>query len=173
MVRRLAQVVIMPADRQHVALVYPLSTDKQWTLMQFHKAVSDPSYGRYNGLSAYPSAEESLAEAARRALRVAGIQEATLTLRGVVHWSRFDPHDWPLVGHFFLASPAEDAVLIQEDSHFRRQWMDVESLLSGQVPCWPGDAHIFPLLFDENPRPFHGLMVYDQGIPKSWRFERT
>ena len=163
----------MPADRQQVALVYLLSEEDDRVLMQFHKDASDPSYGRFNGLSAYPTAQESMADAARRALRVAGVKEARLIHRGVVHWSRFEANDWPLYGHFFIALTAPQSVIIQQDSLFRRQWMDKEALLSGEVPCWPGDAHIFPLLFDQDPRPFHGLMVYDQGIPEHWHHERT
>lgn len=163
----------MPADRQHVALVYLLSKEDDRVLMQFHKDVNDPSYGRFNGLTAHPTSHESLADAARRALRVAGIQEASLAHRGVVHWSRFGTNDWPLVGHFFLAAAPPNSAIIHEDTLFRRQWMDKEALLLGQVPCWPGDAHIFPVLFDEDPRPFHGLMVYEQGLPQNWHYERT
>lgn len=163
----------MPADRQQVALVYPVSPDDDRVLMQFHKDSSDPSYGRYNGLSAYPTPMESMADAARRALRISGIEHAKLIHRGVIHWSRFESNDWPLYGHLFLAHPLPSSVVIQEDQLYRRQWMDKEALLADQVPCWPGDAHIFPLLFDNDPRPFHGLMVYSNGLPQEWRFERT
>ena len=163
----------MSTTRQHVALVYPVSPDGQSVLMQFHKDSEDPSFGRYNGLTAYLSPEESIAETARRALRIAGIQDATLVRRGVVHWSRYNGYDWPLVGHFFLAHPADEPVIIQETPEVRRQWVELDRLLAAEVPCWPGDAHIFPLLFDGDARPFDGLMVYHQGLPSAWRSERT
>lgn len=163
----------MPADRQNVVLVYPLSLDRQRVLMQFHKDPEDPSYNRYNGICAWPKRYESILEAAQRALRTAGITEAKLTFRGNVHWSRFDPDDWPLFGHHFVAQLPETAAIVMEDDNVRRQWIDLDELFSQQVPCWPGDLDILPLVLDDNPMPIHGLMVYDNGIPKEWRFQRA
>lgn len=163
----------MSAERQNVVLVYPISLDGKRVLMQFHKNAEDPSYNRYNGISAQPDRNESLVEAAQRALRKAGIQEAELEFRGGVHWSRFDAHDYPLFGHHFLAHVTEDTAVVLEDDHVRRRWIAPEELMSGSLPCWPGDSHIFPLLFDSNPIPFHGLMIYDQGLPQEWRYARA
>ena len=163
----------MSAERQNVVLVYPVSDDGKRVLMQFHKNPLDPSYNRYNGLSAFPKPMEHLMETAGRALRGAGISNANLRFRGDVHWSRFDPSDWPLFGHHFLARVPSNPSLILEDEDVRRKWVDLDDLLAMQLPCWPGDAHIFPLLFDEDPRPFHGLMVYDQGVPQTWRVDRA
>lgn len=162
----------MPAERQNVVLVYPVSRDGQRVLMQFHKDPQDPSYNRYNGLSAYPAWHESVAEAAERAMRGAGILQAGLAFRGCVHWSRYDPMDWPLFGHHFRASLPEDAAVIMENDEVRRRWIHREELLSRQVPCWPGDMDILPLVLDDDPRPFHGIMIYDQGVPRQWRFQR-
>lgn len=162
----------MPADRQNVVLVYPVSVDRKCILMEFHKDPEDPSYNRYNGITAWPRRHESVAEAAHRALRTAGILGAQLQFRGNVHWSRFDPNDWPLFGFHFLAHLPEDVGIVMEDERVRRRWIEVDELLSEQVPCWPGDLHILPLMLDDNPKPFHGLMVYDNGIPQDWRFER-
>ena len=163
----------MPADRQNVVIVYPLSEDRKRVLMQFHKSPHDPSYNRYNGLSIYPGPYENIAEAARRALKTAGLLAGRLELRGGVHWSRFDPNDWPLFGHHFLAHTPDDTPFLVEDDHVRRQWVELEALMDRQLPIWPGDTHIFPLLFDQNPLPFHGLMVYHEGLPQEWRVERA
>ena len=132
----------MQVNRQHVALVYPISPDGKEVLMQFHKSSEDPSFGRYNGLTAYPASEEGIAEAARRALRIAGIHHAQLVRRGVVHWSHYNGYEWPLVGHFFLAHPAHDPVIIQETPDVRRQWVDLQSLLSAEFRAGP-EMHIF------------------------------
>lgn len=163
----------MPADRQNVVLVYPTSADRKRILMQFHKDPEDPSYNRYNGISAWPRQRESLAEAAHRALRTAGLSGARLEFRGSVHWSRFDTNDWPLFGYHFLAHLPDGAGVVMEDDQVRRRWIEVRDLLSEQVPCWPGDLHILPLILDDNPLPLHGLMVYDKGVPADWRYERA
>ena len=37
---------------------------------------------------------------------------------------------------------------------------------------WPGDRHFVPLVFDDDPRAFHGTMPYDGDQPRSWTYER-
>ncbi len=163
----------MPAERQNVVIVYPVSKDRQRVLLQFHKNPEDPSYNLFNGLSIYPGPFENITEAARRALRMAGISQSALEFRGGVQWSRFDPNDWPLFGYHFLALLPDDTSYVLETSEVRRQWFDLNTVLEREIPLWPGDAYIFPLVFDNNPVPFHGLMVYDQGLPQEWRAERA
>ena len=81
--------------------------------------------------------------------------------------------DWPLFGHHFLARLPENAGIIMESEEVRRRWIHRDELFSQQVPCWPGDMDILPLVLDQDPRPFHGIMIYDQGVPKQWRFRRS
>jgi 8-oxo-dGTP diphosphatase len=37
---------------------------------------------------------------------------------------------------------------------------------------WEGDRHFLPLVFDDDPRTFHGTMPYDGDRPKDWIYER-
>jgi 8-oxo-dGTP diphosphatase len=37
---------------------------------------------------------------------------------------------------------------------------------------WEGDRWFLPLVFDDDPRAFHGVMPYSGGRPVDWRFER-
>ncbi len=37
---------------------------------------------------------------------------------------------------------------------------------------WEGDRFFLPLVFDDDPRIFHGLMPYENGRPLSWHYER-
>lgn len=37
---------------------------------------------------------------------------------------------------------------------------------------WNGDRHFLPLVFDEDPRPFHGVMPYREGQMVSWTYSR-
>ena len=40
------------------------------------------------------------------------------------------------------------------------------------LPLWEGDRHFLPLVFDEDPRPFHGVMPYRDGRMQSWKYSR-
>ena len=42
----------------------------------------------------------------------------------------------------------------------------------GGLPLWEGDRHFLPLVFDADPRPFHGVMPYRDGRMVSWNFSR-
>ena len=37
---------------------------------------------------------------------------------------------------------------------------------------WEGDRHFLPLVFDDDPRAFHGVMPYKDGRPTGWRYSR-
>ena len=41
-----------------------------------------------------------------------------------------------------------------------------------ELPMWEGDRHFLPLVFDADPRPFHGVMPYRDGRMQSWRYSR-
>jgi 8-oxo-dGTP diphosphatase len=41
-----------------------------------------------------------------------------------------------------------------------------------QLNLWPGDPSFLPLVFDEDPRQFHGVMPYHDGQPVGWTFSR-
>ena len=41
-----------------------------------------------------------------------------------------------------------------------------------ELPLWEGDRHFLPLIFDADPRPFHGVMPYRDGRMVSWSFSR-
>ncbi|MFN5604768.1 MAG: 7,8-dihydro-8-oxoguanine triphosphatase, partial [Actinomycetes bacterium] len=43
---------------------------------------------------------------------------------------------------------------------------------SAGLPMWEGDRHFLPLVFDDDPRAFHGVMPYAHGRPTGWSFER-
>ena len=44
---------------------------------------------------------------------------------------------------------------------------------AADLPMWAGDRHFVPLVFDDDPRAFHGTMPYDSDVPKSWTYERV
>ena len=50
------------------------------------------------------------------------------------------------------------------------EWVPVERIL--ELPLWDGDRHFLPLVFDGDPRPFHGVMPYRDGRMVSWHWSR-
>jgi len=40
------------------------------------------------------------------------------------------------------------------------------------LPLWDGDRRFLPLVFDNDPRGFHGVMPYRDGRMVSWSFSR-
>jgi len=37
---------------------------------------------------------------------------------------------------------------------------------------WPGDRFFLPMVFDQDPKAFHGVMPYCHGQPTGWDFSR-
>lgn len=48
--------------------------------------------------------------------------------------------------------------------------MDIDKL--EELPMWKGDRLFLPLIFDNDPRQFHGHMRYDGDEPIEWNFDR-
>ena len=53
-------------------------------------------------------------------------------------------------------------------------WLPIDRLLGrGEpLPMWPGDRHFLQLVFDDDPRPFHGVMPYVDGVATGWSYRR-
>lgn len=154
-------------------LGFVLSLDATQTLM-VHRIgrAHDESYGRWNGLGGKLEADEDVATGMRRELREeAGIEVAEMDLRGTVSWPGFGANGEDWLGFVFVIRsftgtppPANDEGPLA--------WVDVSAVLSGALPMWDGDRHFLPLVFDADPRPFHGVMPYSGGLPTSWEWSR-
>ena len=51
------------------------------------------------------------------------------------------------------------------------QHIEIERI--GELPLWEGDRQFLPLVFDHDPRPFHGVMPYLDGRMVGWRVSRV
>jgi 8-oxo-dGTP diphosphatase len=52
------------------------------------------------------------------------------------------------------------------------EWVPTAQVLDDSLPMWEGDRFFLPLVFDDDPRPFHGVMPYANGRPVGWSFRR-
>jgi len=158
-----------------LALIYPISQDGQRVLMQYHERSESHSYQRFNGIESRPRPNETLLDACERMLRYNHIGHGSIFFRGTIHWSKFHTQRPSLYGHLFTVDiPEEFEKTYHAHNHIGPiKWISIAELLQGEWPCWPGDSHIFPLLFDKNPEPFFGLMGYANGVPHHWNYKRT
>lgn len=165
-------------------LVYLYDRDRDAVLMIRRTArADDDHYGKVNGLGGKVEPDEGVVASLRREIREeAGVELTSLALRGTVTWTNFGPKREQWLGFVFLAHgwsgtpPAENAEGTLE-------WIDRGRLLAAcsddadqrrraDLPMWAGDRHFVPLVFDDDPRAFHGTMPYDGDVPRSWTYER-
>ena len=164
----------MPTTPILATLGYVLSPDRARVLMVHRTArPDDPALGKMNGLGGKVERDEDVVAGMRRELlEEAGIVATELTLRGTVLWPGFGKagEDW--FGFLFTITgwSGEPSSSNPEGT---LSWVPVEDLLEGRVPLWPGDRHFLPLVFDDDPRTFHGVMPYADGHPVSWSVSRV
>jgi 8-oxo-dGTP diphosphatase len=161
----------MPYTPILATLGYVLSPDRRRVLLIHRNArPGDQHLGKYNGLGGKMERDEDIATCMRRELHEeAGIEATAMQLRGTISWPGFGKHGEDWLGFIFLvtAFEGEPPVANVEGS---LEWIEVERIL--ELPLWDGDRHFLPLVFDTDPRPFHGVMPYRDGRMVSWGFER-
>ena len=152
-------------------LGYILSPDgRQTLLVHRNKREDDQHLGKYNGLGGKMIPEEDIYTCLTREIyEEAGITCEKVILRGTINWTGFGPFGEDWFGFIFRVDSFRGTPkLTNEEGDL--QWVDVVDILS--LPMWEGDKHFLPLVFDDDPRIFHGFMPYDNARPLSWRYTR-
>lgn len=132
----------------------------------------DPALGKWNGLGGKVERDEDVASCMARELREeAGIEATGMVLRGTILWPGFGKggEDW--MGFVFVVD-GWSGEPFESNPEGSLSWIRVDDLLAGAVPLWPGDRYFLPLVFDNDPRPFHGVMPYENGQAVDWRVSR-
>lgn len=143
----------------------------------------DDHFGKVNGLGGKLEADEDIVAGVRRELdEEAGVHLDELQLRGTITWTNFGPklEDW--MGFIFLVT-AWTGTPPASNEEGSLEWIERIRLLAAcdsnvgtrklaGIPMWEGDRHFLPLVFDDDPRVFHGTMPYDGDRPKDWIYER-
>jgi len=153
------------------SLGYIISEDRRQTLL-VHRNSSreDAHYGKYNGLGGKMEAQESIHDCICREIREeAGIICEDVVLRGTINWTGFGPagEDW--FGFIYRIDRFSGTPFLK-NAEGRLLWHDIDTLL--ELPMWEGDKYFLPLVFDDDPRLFHGFMPYEKNRPVSWRYVR-
>jgi 8-oxo-dGTP diphosphatase len=152
-------------------LGYVLSSDREKTLLVHrNKRDDDQHLGKYNGLGGKMEPNEDIYKCiCREIYEEAGIICEEVILRGTINWTGFGPNGEDWFGFIyridsFTGSP------YRSNNEGKLLWHPVDDILS--LPMWKGDKHFLPLVFDTDPRIFHGYMPYDGDRPLSWHYSR-
>lgn len=152
-------------------LGYVVSSDRTRTLLVHRNArAHDDQFGKYNGLGGKMHPGEDVVECMQRELREeAHIECESMLLRGTINWTGFGPNleDWLgfifRIDRFTGTPPAANVEGTLE-------WHRIDRLHA--LPMWEGDRYFLDMVFDDDPRVFHGYMPYDGERPVSWSFHR-
>ena len=161
----------MPYTPIVATLGYVLSPDRGQVLMLHRNTRADDHHlGKYNGLGGKIEPDEDvLAGMHREIAEEAGITCTALSLRGTISWPGFGKHGEDWLAFVFVVT-AFTGTPLERNPEGTLEWVDVDRL--HELPMWEGDRHFLPLVFDGDPRPFHGVMPYRDGRMQSWRYSR-
>ena len=161
----------MPYTPIVATLGYVLSPDGKNVLMVHRNARKDDQHlGKYNGLGGKLEPMEDIAAGMQREIREeAHIECLSMQLRGTLNWPGFGKNGEDWLGFIFLIDRFE-GVVPPANAEGDLEWVARERLMD--LPMWEGDRHFLPLVFDDNPRPFHGVMPYANGRMVSWQYSR-
>jgi len=153
-------------------LGYVLSQDREKTLL-IHRNLrqNDHHLDKYNGLGGKMLPNEDVVACLRREIyEEAGIKCDEILLRGTINWTGFGPGGENWLGFIFRIDRfSGDPFTSNEEGTL--SWVPINTL--HKLPMWEGDRYFLPLVFDDDPRMFHGYMPYKDGKPLSWEFVRV
>ncbi|GAB2501559.1 NUDIX hydrolase [Arenimonas alkanexedens] len=161
----------MPYTPIVATLGYVLSPERDKVLMVHRNArPGDQHLGKYNGLGGKLEPGEDVMAGMRREIHEeAGIVCAAMTLRGTINWPGFGKQGEDWLGFVFLIQDwSGDVPARNEEGDL--SWVALDAL--DGLPLWEGDRHFLPLVFDKDPRAFHGVMPYQDGAMVSWDYSR-
>ena len=153
------------------SLGYILSPNRHDVLMVHRSArPDDDQLGKYNGLGGKMLRGEDIAACMRREIHEeAGIDVTAMELRGTINWTNFGPKGEDWLGFIFLITAFAGTPFTHSEEG-PLSWIPLSDIYS--LPMWEGDSHFLPLVFDGDPRPFHGYMPYEKDQPLDWSFTR-
>ncbi|NOQ47401.1 MAG: NUDIX domain-containing protein, partial [Desulfobulbaceae bacterium] len=148
-----------------------LSPDGHQVLLVHSTARSGAHHmDKYNGLGAKMVSGEDVGSCMTREIfEEAGITCEEMVLRGTVNWPGFGPKGENWLGFIFLIT-CFSGTPFKQNEEGTLGWHPLTRL--EHLSMWEGDRFFLPLVFDGDPRIFHGHMPYRDGRPVSWSCSR-
>lgn len=161
----------MPYTPIVATLGYVLSPDRSRVLMVHRNARADDHHlGKYNGLGGKLEPHEDVAAGMRREIHEeAGIECLDMQLRGTISWPGFGKRGEDWLGFLFVITRFTGTPP-PRNAEGDLEWVEITRV--PELPLWEGDRQFLPLVFDGDPRPFHGVMPYREGRMVSWAYSR-
>lgn len=152
-------------------LGYVLSSDKEEVLLIHRNArPKDHHIGKYMGLGGKMEANEDIVTCMKREIfEEAGIECTEMVLRGTVNWTGFGKSGEDWLGFVFRIDSFA-GVPFKSNVEGKLEWIPLDQIYS--LPMWEGDNYFLPLVFDSDPRTFHGYMPYKNNLPLGWSYIR-
>lgn len=152
-------------------LGYVLSPDRRQTLLIYRNARdNDVHLHKYNGLGGKMRPDEDVLSCMQREImEEAGIACEEILLRGTINWTSFGPHGEDWLGFVFRIDRFSGTPH-ERNAEGDLCWRPIDRL--GELPMWEGDRFFLPLVFDSDPRIFHGHMPYKDNRPVGWSYQR-
>ncbi|TKB06733.1 8-oxo-dGTP diphosphatase [Desulforhopalus sp. IMCC35007] len=152
-------------------LGYILSPDQRSTLLVHrNKRKTDQHLGKYNGLGGKMRHGEDIYTCLVREIREeANIECKEVLLRGTINWTGFGPNGEDWFGFIYLIKSFSGTPNTSNEEG-DLLWVDVGKIMD--LPMWEGDRFFLPLVFDNDPRTFHGYMPYENASPIGWSYSR-
>ncbi len=159
----------MPYTPILATLAYIMSPDgKDVLLIHRNARANDQHLGKYNGLGGKLEPNEEVVAGMRREIREeAGIEVEEMTLRGTINWTGFGPNGENWFGFIFRVDRFSGTPYT-ENPEGTLEWVSVGKIMD--LPMWEGDRYFLPLVFNDDPRQFHGFMPYNNGRPLGWTY---
>lgn len=151
-------------------LGYIISPDRKTLMVHRNRRKEDQHLGKYNGLGGKMEPGEDVYGCLVREIEEeAGIICLDAVLRGTINWTGFGPNGEDWFGFIFRVDRfSGDPYRSNEEGDL--DWVDIDRIY--ELPMWEGDKYFLPLVFDDDPRTFHGYMPYDNSRPLSWKYTR-
>jgi 8-oxo-dGTP diphosphatase len=165
-------------------LVYVYDTSQDAVLLVHRIArPDDEQLGMWNGLGGKVHADEDVVTSVQRELgEEANIAATQLVLRGTISWPGFGPNNEDWFGFIFLTT-AWTGHIPDRNEEGPLSWCSRTQVLAAcdenpdvraasGLRFFDGDRFFVPLVFDDDPRAFHGVMPYAAGKPTGWSYLR-
>lgn len=152
-------------------LGYVMSEDgTEVLLLNRSKRSDDIHYGKFNGLGGKLHTDEDVVSGMVREVREeAGIEPIDVILRGTINWPGFGGvgQDW--FGFIFRIDSWKGTVLDENHEGFL-QWVARDKF--DEIPFWESDRFWLDMVFDKDPKVFHGHAPFLDGKMISWNYHR-
>jgi len=152
-------------------LGYILSPDHKKTLLIHRNFRHDDHHlDKYNGLGGKMLPNEDVVSCLRREIfEEAGIKCEEVLLRGTINWTGFGPEGENWLGFVFRIDRFSGTPFTSNEEG-SLGWVPIDDL--DKLPMWEGDRYFLPMVFDDDPKIFHGYMPYKDGRPINWDYIR-